>query len=84
MQEKAKWGGYWFLGRDFNDINEDAEKRGGRRRLDSSFRSFRSFITNIDMEEIKAEVGCLQGQIIGNGRILWKKNWIDFLGQLAC
>lgn len=34
----------------------------------------------MDMEEIKAEVGCLHGQVIGKGRILWKKNQIDFFG----
>lgn len=46
---------FFFGGGDFNDIKGHDEKRGGRRRPESSFRSFRSFITSMEMEEIKAE-----------------------------
>lgn len=79
MQKKAKWGEYWFLGEILIHQGTCREERK-ETELDSSLRSF---ITNMDMEEIKAEVGCLHGQIIENEKILWKQNWIDFLGQLA-
>lgn len=59
VQKKDNWGEDWFFffgGRgDFNDIKGHDEKRGRRRRPESSFRSFRSFITSMEMEEIKAE-----------------------------
>lgn len=82
MQEKAKWGEYWFLG-EILIHQETCREERRETELDSSLRSFKSFITNMDIEEIKAEVGCLHRQIIGKERILLKKNWIDFLGQLA-
>lgn len=43
-----------FLGgeENFNAIREHDEKRGGRRRLDSNFRIFNSFINNMEMEDV--------------------------------
>lgn len=43
-----------FFGGDFNDIRNQEEKRGGRRRLDSSFRTFNSFINRMEIEEINS------------------------------
>lgn len=49
---KVKMGCGLVLGGDLNDIREHAEKRGGRRRPDSSFRNFGSFIHHT--EEIRS------------------------------
>lgn len=54
IQERSKWGDEWFIGGDFNDIRDYAEKRGGRRRSDLSFRNFNNFISNMEMSELKA------------------------------
>lgn len=43
------------LGRgDLNNLREHAEKRGGSRRPDSSFRNFGSFIHHMEIEEIRS------------------------------
>lgn len=42
-----------MIGGDFNDIWKHKEKMGGRRRSDSSFESFRSFIAGMGMGEVK-------------------------------
>lgn len=38
---------------DFNDIRSHEEKKGGRKRLESSFAGFRNFIAEIEMGDIK-------------------------------
>lgn len=40
-------------GRDFNDIKGHDEKKGGRRRVENSFDDFRSFISEMEMGDIK-------------------------------
>lgn len=37
VQQQHKWGLFWFLGGDFNDIRAASEKKGGRLRSASSF-----------------------------------------------
>lgn len=47
------WGGGEGRG-DLNNLREHAEKRGGSRRPDSSFRNFGSFIHHMEIEEIRS------------------------------
>lgn len=52
VQERPKWSDMWFLGKgDFNDIRDNEEKSGGRRRPESNFRNFRRFIQDINRNE---------------------------------
>lgn len=51
---KMGWGLVLGGSGDLNDLREHAEKRGGRRRPDSSFRNFGSFIHYMKMEEIRS------------------------------
>lgn len=53
VRRKDSWGQKWVMGGDFNDIREHEEKEGGNRRLESSFWSFRSFIADLEMGEVK-------------------------------
>ncbi|CAA0805858.1 Unknown protein, partial [Striga hermonthica] len=46
------WGDKWFLGGDFNDLVSNEEKRGGKVRSESSFRSFRNFIWGLKVQNI--------------------------------
>lgn len=41
------------MGGDFNDIKDHGEKIGGKRRQDGSFLSFKSFIADMDIGEVK-------------------------------
>lgn len=54
VQEKQKRGEEWFFfgGGDFNYPRDHAEKREGRRRLNSSFSIFNKFIKDIDIGKI--------------------------------
>ncbi|GER28785.1 RNA-directed DNA polymerase-like protein [Striga asiatica] len=48
---KANWGRCWVIAGDWNDIISNDEKRGGVRRLEASFRGFKTFIQNMGMQE---------------------------------
>lgn len=50
---KQRWGLYWVMGGDFNDIKNNEEKRGGIRRTAGSFQDFRNFIAGMDMGDIR-------------------------------
>lgn len=50
---RQNWGDKRFLGRDFNDIFERIEKVGGRMRHEYSFNSFRSFVENIGIKDLR-------------------------------
>lgn len=71
------------FGGDFNDIKGHDEKKGGRRRPDSSFRSFRNFITTMEMEKIKAEGNEFTWANNQDGEGFVEENWTEFLGLLA-
>lgn len=51
-QKRFGWGRRWILGGDFNDIMCHEDKAGGRRRLDSSFTHFRTFIREMGMKDV--------------------------------
>lgn len=55
-QKKRAWGRKWLLEGDFNDILSHEDKQSRRRRIDSSFTSFRSYIEKMDMVEISFSV----------------------------
>lgn len=42
------------MGGDFNDLREHEEKIGGKKRLDSSFNMFNSFINDMEMAKISS------------------------------
>lgn len=52
QQKKRGWGQRWLIGGDFNDIIGAEDKQGGRRRLESSYQPFRSFIRTMEMEVV--------------------------------
>lgn len=73
-----------FLGHwgDFNDIREYSEKKkGGRRRQEGSFQSFRKFIADMNMREVKFRGILLLGQIIEQMKALYRNTWTYFLAQ---
>lgn len=43
-RRKPFWDDKWIIGGDFNDIKDNEENRGGRRREESSFMDFKNFI----------------------------------------
>lgn len=55
LERRKLWGRRWvfFWGGDFNEIVALEDKQGGIRRGENSFSSFRSFIRNIEIEEIR-------------------------------
>lgn len=54
VNKRPRWGENWFLGGDFNDIRQQDEKKGGRRRVESSFQAFNSSINQMGMAEGKS------------------------------
>lgn len=50
---RQRLGARWVIRGDFNDIKNNEEKRGGRRRSESSFSDFRDFIAKIEMGDMK-------------------------------
>lgn len=52
-EKRRKWGIRWVIGGDFNDIICHEDKKGGTRRLENSFYQFRSFIRDMEIEEIR-------------------------------
>lgn len=53
LQQQNRWGDYWFLGGDLNDIKDNSEKKGGRLRSEASFTNFRDFIRALGAAEIQ-------------------------------
>ncbi|CAA0823185.1 Unknown protein, partial [Striga hermonthica] len=52
IDKKMNWGTCWMIAGDWNDIISNEEKRGGLRRLESSFSEFRQFIEEMEMLEV--------------------------------
>lgn len=50
---KQMWGPRWVIEGDFNDIKNNEEKLGGKRRQESSFRDFKNIISAMEMGDIK-------------------------------
>lgn len=50
--KKITWGRKWILGGYFNEIICQEDKYGGKRRPDSSFVPFRTFIREMEMEDV--------------------------------
>lgn len=67
---------------DFNDIRDQEEKKGGRRRQDCSFWGFRNFIADMEMGEVKFRGDFLLELTTEKMKALSKKCWIYFLDQL--
>lgn len=51
-ERKQLWGEKWVMWGDFNERNNNEEKKGGRTRQESSFTGFRTFISEMGMEDI--------------------------------
>lgn len=43
----------WIIGGDFNNIKDQGEKKGRKRKLESSFADFRNFISDKKIGDIK-------------------------------
>lgn len=43
----------WVMGGEFNDILNNDGKNGGRRRQENNFYDFKSFMSDMEMEDIK-------------------------------
>ncbi|GER37251.1 F8M12.22 protein [Striga asiatica] len=53
VDSKQKWGPCWLIAGDWNDLTSNEEKRGGQRRLESSFQGFKQFISDMEMQEME-------------------------------
>lgn len=53
IEKKKMWSEKWIVGRDFNDIKSQSEKKEGRVRNLHSFEDFRDFIAMMEMGEIR-------------------------------
>lgn len=53
LHRKDSWAQKWIIGGDFNDIREHEENEGENRRQESSFWSFRNFIADLKIGEVK-------------------------------
>lgn len=51
--KRQKQGSMWVMGGDFNDILNNDGKNGGRRRQENNFYDFKSFMSDMEMEDIK-------------------------------
>lgn len=61
------WGDKWIIGGNFNDIKDQGEKKGRKRRLESSFADFKNFISDMEISDIK-----FRGEV-------YMRDWIGFL-----
>lgn len=52
-KKKIVLGKKWVICGDFNDIKAHKNKKGGKKRLESSFADFRNFIAKMEMGDIK-------------------------------
>ncbi|CAA0841624.1 Unknown protein, partial [Striga hermonthica] len=55
IQDSISWGNCWFAIGDWNDLCSNEEKSGGIPRNPNSFQAFKSFINQMNMEELKMQ-----------------------------
>lgn len=69
----------WIIGEDFNEIVDDSEKSGGRRKLRVVVEDFRKVIDDLTMVDIKLDKGWFTWANNRRAKVLCESSLIDIL-----